>query len=74
MSSGLAFALLVGLFPTVAPPASVEQKICNALHETDWETCRALQRPDARARCYASAMERKVQCERGKYVPPLVKE
>ena len=46
---------------------------CEAQYENDVAICRNLKKPnDVKSRCYASAMERKVQCERGKYVPPLV--
>lgn len=75
MTSGFTLALLLGLAPIAAPVATVEQKICNTLHETDWETCRALARPDARARCYSSATERHAACHAAilsdRLLPPL---
>ncbi len=45
---------------------------CEEQYQSDIDICRRLATPRARARCYASAMDRKVACENNKPIPPLV--
>jgi hypothetical protein len=45
---------------------------CELLYQNDLKTCRSLKNPDARSRCYASAMERKNACDLKNPLPPLV--
>jgi RHS repeat-associated protein len=67
------------LGPTPTPPVMPDDQECGKKRDPcqeqydllDIPTCRGLSDPGARARCYARAMERLVQCQRGGFVPPL---
>jgi hypothetical protein len=45
---------------------------CEAQFARDQRICNGLPSPVARRSCWASAMDRYVQCGRGAYIPPLV--
>jgi RHS repeat-associated protein len=61
---------------TCAPPLPKpkDKDPCDAQYETDGATCRGISRargPSAAARCWSSAMDRLVACQKGFPIPPL---
>ncbi|MFC1770112.1 hypothetical protein ACFLZI_03560, partial [Nitrospirota bacterium] len=49
-----------------------EDDICEIQYNVEIAICRGLDSPSVRSRCYESAMARKIACEDGKPLPPLV--